>query len=673
MDLEEAKIKSRITPEEENSIGKYINFGHTQINELACFDVLRYFELANKGWLLSGTKDSNTQEPKDSEELGESILKSIEDFANVYSVMYKYSKTARCPSTLYRGTSNAEARKLKTGDTYDKLISTTTDSITAKTFMEYGNAGFLRIRLGEDMPFLDVDEFVGKENINREEHEFILAPFSKITNAEYSYKDNEISYYNIRLGKPEVRAFEEGEKEKFREKIKTEFAKIIELGKEYQKLVDGYEIDSYRLQRAQDREDIKFLQEKMERDFNHSMEIKPILDEFSETMKNYTQGLCFEKQKEFEEANKIVEDDRKKQLEEEKARRAAEQRKEEISEYNMKLFSINENLSFIPSNIDFNYNDLKLKAENFSRICSNLGIPFNSEIDTKLLESYINKIRGNINIIKEKTDLSAVSEDTSSVNFENLETLRVYEALLRANSISGNLGKAVQVYDKQSLDYIKEGVDHKIQGIIQRAKIEQLERKKEEVASRKVSFLGQITGQKNLKELELHNLELQIEFEKTKPILKKNNYSIHDSLADMIVFSNENLEGRMNSEMQDFYYAVTSNFGVNKDYIERLAYEKVMAKPAVITPSDKMHVSERIAELDENNRFLQQGIQANNYQNRNATFANQYDNKQNRGISQFVNCLDDILNCTNIEDKTQENLKIGRNEKIEEQDNSHFR
>ena len=179
LDLEEAKIKSRISEEEENAVKRYINFGHTQMNSLASFDILKYLESSDKGWYLLGAQSSMPGEKeKTEEELGNEILKSIEDFSNVYSVMLKYSNGIKQPQYLYRGTSNTEIHNLSSGDTYNKIISTTTDSFVAKRFVEYGNASLLRIKTSGDIPFLDIDDFVGNENIDREENEIILAPYS---------------------------------------------------------------------------------------------------------------------------------------------------------------------------------------------------------------------------------------------------------------------------------------------------------------------------------------------------------------------------------------------------------------------------------------------------------------------------------------------------------------
>ena len=127
MELEEAKKKVNITQEERQAVNGYINAWHTTMNSLASFDVVNYIASAEKGWYLPGAQKSPIPEENPTPEaLGEEILSTIDDFAKVYSAMVKYGASSRVPRRLYRGTSNKEARSLKTGETYDRLISTST-------------------------------------------------------------------------------------------------------------------------------------------------------------------------------------------------------------------------------------------------------------------------------------------------------------------------------------------------------------------------------------------------------------------------------------------------------------------------------------------------------------------------------------------------------------------
>ena len=111
MNIEGARSKLKITPEEKKSVGDYINHFHTQINVLASFDVIKYLELYKKGWGLEGGDIVKSTGESNNEKIGKTILERIDDFANVYSAMCKYSKFARSSRYVFRGTSNNEAKE----------------------------------------------------------------------------------------------------------------------------------------------------------------------------------------------------------------------------------------------------------------------------------------------------------------------------------------------------------------------------------------------------------------------------------------------------------------------------------------------------------------------------------------------------------------------------------
>lgn len=644
MDLEEAKIKSRITPEEKKSVEGYINFGHTQLNILASLDFEKFFDLSNEGWYLSGAKKTIGDDKNGSETLGEEILQKIEDFSNVYSAMYKYSRFSTCPKYVYRGTSNKEARALKTGDTYDRLISTTTNSDISKRFMEYNDAAQLKIHVGNNMPFLNINEFIGRENINRDENEFILAPFSKISHARFSYKNDEYTYYDIELQQPELRAFEEGEKNAFRERIKKEFSKMLELGREYQKLSEQYGINSYRLKGTNNREDIQYIYEKMNEIIERQMDLKPELDEFSEIMKNYIQGLCLEKQREFEEASKIVEEDDKRRIAEERAKILEDQRKAAVDEYNSKILSVNQNFISIPENLEFYANDLILKSEKFSEMCSVIGIPFNSGIDIQSIKSYMLAVQKNIDVATDEIDLNVIPGNSEIELVETLsEVLKeIFLANEQTNALLQEIHGAINQYNIDAINDIKRGIDVKSQAIIKSARIEQLRKKREEVEKRKISFFGKIAGKEKLKEIELENLDLQIEYERTRPVVQKDEYSIHDSLSDVLVFSKEELNGQMTPAMQELFSTVTMYFGINRDSIDKKADEKISYKP-VSLENLQIGVREKKSKLTSENSYLKQEIQNNGYINNNYGLR-QYN--VNSGVIAFTDVLNRISQIT---------------------------
>lgn len=667
MNLEEAKSKLIITSEEEKSVGDYINHFHTQINVLASFDALKYLELYQKGWGLEGGDVVKSTGESNNKEIGIIILERIDDLTNVYSAMCKYSRISRCPSYLYRGSSNNAAKKIGTEDSYDRIISTTTRLDVAKTFTEYNNAAILRIHVGEGIPFLDVDDFIGVENINREENEVILSPFSKVNRAEYSYQDESYSYYDVRLEKPELRPFKEGEKEKFKGKIENEFLAILELGREYSNLNDQDEINFYRLQRAQNREDIDYIQEKMDENFHKKSEIRPILDEFSEIMKNYIQGLCLEKQREFEEASRIVEEDNKRRIEEEQVKILENQRKTAVEEYNSKILSVNQNFINVPASLEFCANDLILKSEKFSEMCSVIGIPFNSSIDIQSMKLYMSTVQKNVNGVIDEIDLSVIPDNSKMELVETLsENLEeIYLASNQTNTFLQEINESIKQYNVDAIKDIKRGIDFKAQAIIKSARIEQLKKQKEFIKKRRISLFGKIAGKEKLKEIELENLDLQIEYERTRPVVQKDEYSIHDSLSDVLVFSKEELNGQMTPAMQELFSTVTMYFGINRDSIDKKADEKISYKPTVLE-NPQIGIKEKKSRLASENVYLKQEIQNNAYKNSCNYGLGQYN--INSGAAGFTDALNKIAQITKINGILQ---KRNLDEKTEnEKDNS---
>ena len=651
MELEDAKQKIQITDEERNSVNEYINAWHTTMNSLVSFDVIKYLESSIKGWYLPGAiRTSALEKEKTSEEIGDEILATIDNVANVYSAMCKYGSMLQPPRRLYRGTSTKEADSLESGSTYDRLISTSTDLNVAKRFCKYDEAGYLRISVGDNMPFLDVDDFVGKENMNREESEFVLAPFSQIKQAKRVGSDRTYTYYDVELEAPQLRPFGEGEKESFREKIRTDFTRIIKLGRDYQQSSEQSKTKLRMLERATDRDEVKFLQKEMDGLLAQRQTWKQELDAFSTMMKNYIQGLCLEKQREFEEASRIVEEATKVSAEEARYQGEEVQRNEKKSEYGMKFSETVQNLDRILQNISFNYEQLRSRAKNHAKMSRTIGILFHSAIDASAIEKYIQASSQNIRKMKEEIGTNEIGENSS------LE--EIYHALTRLESFkgiadsalctSGELAGVVKLYDEQALIDTKRGIDHKIQNVIRKNKIALLTQKKQVVQGRKVSWLGRMTGGQKLKDAELQNLDLQIEFERTRPVVEKGTYSIHDSLADMIAFAKGDLEGLLTQEMQDLRSRITRYFKVNERDIENKANAKLQAKPVPVQAGSRESTSSKIKRLNADSMQLIRGIQENTYQNGRNGGLGQYTAVTNRGTSQFMNTLSRIAQITEV-------------------------
>lgn len=658
MDIEEAKQKVNITQEERKAVDGYINVWHTTMNSLASFDVEKYLEESKRGWYLPGAeKNPIAEENPTPEALGEEILSTIDDFAKVYSAMVKYGASSRAPRRLYRGTSNKEARSLKSGETYDRLISTSTATDVAKRFCEYGDPGYLRINVYGNMPFLDVDDFMGMENMNREENEFVLAPFSTIRKAGYADRDRTYTYYDVDLEAPQLRPFEEGEKESFRERIKQDFAKIMDIGRKYKNFREMNEVYWEKYTRSHDREETQYYKEKCDECSKGRQELRPEIEDFTNILKSYIQGLCYEKQREFEEANKIVTEDMEKRAEEARLQRMEDDRRGRISEYNTRVPNTIQNLSSIPMSIESSYEALSGKAMTYAEMSSVLGIPFNSNIDRATIEPYMLASKRNVSKIQEAVSSTSINGDSSleetALAGENLDKFDSIAG--QAISVTSSLSNAVNVYDAQALMDVKRGIDYKVQDIIKRTKMQILSQKKQEVQDRKVSWIGRIFRAQKLKDAELQNIDLQIEFERTKPVVQKGQYSIQDSLADMVAFAKGDLGGNLTPEMQDLGSKVSRYFGVNQAYIGQLADRKLQSKPVPIQNGRRESTKNKIARLTEDSQGLRMGIQDNTFQNtRNGGNMGRYSVTTNEGIGQFMSSLSRISKITEVKELYQD-------------------
>ena len=104
MDTKEAYKIASISKKEIGSVERYLGFQHTSINILGDLSPKAYENLTKSGWYLPSSI--------------EDVKQAIEDFVNVYAVMYKETKyrisngQTRSFNNLVRGTSNKRASVL---------------------------------------------------------------------------------------------------------------------------------------------------------------------------------------------------------------------------------------------------------------------------------------------------------------------------------------------------------------------------------------------------------------------------------------------------------------------------------------------------------------------------------------------------------------------------------
>lgn len=316
MEIREAKRIVNITGEERKSIGNYLTYRHTAINMLADFNPKNYEFLKNKGWYLP--------------ESLEDIKKDIEDFVNVYSAMYKNAKHHnlsdsigyRESKNLIRGTSVTRMKNLE--GTSNQFLSMSTDELIAKRFCEYGDSALVQVNVSSGVPFLNAEEYRGEYSDN--EKEIIVAPFTRISRKQDLGKKGDYNYYSIHIDNPGIRSIPNEEVENLGEDIYSNFEQQIIDIKEF--LNQSYKSESLsrQLARAKAPEDIKYIQEDIEKNSKLVEGLRSKTSNYAEKLQKYLQGRCAQKIKEISEATKMVEQAKKEA--EERAKQEAIARKE---------------------------------------------------------------------------------------------------------------------------------------------------------------------------------------------------------------------------------------------------------------------------------------------------------------------------------------------------------
>lgn len=663
MDLEEAKLKAKITEEERFAVGNYITSFHASMNTLIGFNMLDYFEAKKRGWLMPGFDPS-----KSKEETGDEVLDWIDKAGSIYSAMVKSLYEYTPPYKLMRGTTIKEANGLRTGTTYDRLLSTTTEEDIAKRFAPTGNeAVLLRIAPGRDIPFINVTEFMGGEdNLNRLEKEYILAPFTRVASSTYRSNWGGYKYYDVGLERPEMRPFEEGEKDSLREEIRANFDDMIKLGAEWEQVCYKLEEIPKRLGTERDQDMRRYLHEEQDAMWKRYDELSPKITAFEQTMKHYVQGIFAEREREVVHARALVAKEEariRKEEQEAKDRETIAQESEAIKTNTSKLNGIDNT----PAMFYSTYESLKTEEARFRDMSQALGIPFDMQLPTKSMSGNLQDLEEHIKTIRSRID------EISNLDFQtgadarkaSIEIGQYTYAFDKTKEQRDPLYRVSEDYTDEAMFGAKKGIDEKIQEMIKRTKLQVIAMKKKEVQERKISFWGRLRGLDKLQEAELRNLGLEEQIAKQTPILSKSEYSVHDSLAELRAFSKRELDGLATDEMKQFDMAVRRFFGVDDSEISARADMKLRnSLPAVIEkPKRRLSTAKKIAKANERTQSLQAELL--DVQNSGAS-DNGHAAKTSASIKSFLQILEDTIQVT----MPVPEMLIQRKMEIERQNNN---
>ncbi len=648
MDLEEAKQKIEISEDERNAVGNYISSFHADMNTLIGFNMLDYFAAQKRGWKLPG----DGRDKRTSEEVGAEVLDWLDRATLVYSAMVKSSYRGTAPQALWRGTSVKEIEAVKRRGTYGKFLSTTiTEDIAKKFTVPTEGDALLRIYRPPEVPFIDVSEFIGDEDyINQNEKEYVLAPFTKISSCTMRSNWNGYKYYDVGLEKPEMRAFEEGEKDTLREEIKAGFTEALKIGQEFAQVNDRLEWIYDKFSRTTSSEERQWLREERERMEQKYSELRSQVEGFEIKMEHYAQGIFVEKEREINQAYDIVRTEEARIRQEETERREQEALERESQAVRTSASRL-DGIESTPQIFYNTYESLKTEEARYRNVAQTLGIPFSMQLPTKSISDNLQAMEEHIKVIRERAqELSGQTyESTKSALKASCELGGYVVAFDDAKAQRDSLYRVTEDYEAEAMFEAKKGIDERIQDIIKRTKLQVIEMKKREVQERKISFWGRLRGLDKLQEAELRNLGLEEELVKKTPIVEKAEYSVHDSLAELRAFSRRELDGLATDEMMKFDASVRSFFSVDDSEISARADMKNRnLLPAVIQPKKRrLSTAKKIARANEKTEALKAELAEVKKENVGAiSFGNTAQNTKSNALENFAQIIKTTVRAT---------------------------
>lgn len=667
MEVNQAREILKLTEQEVDAIKTYMGFAHAGINILADMDPEKMIELSNKGWVLPSTK--------------EDLKRNIDCFINIYSAMLKENKEVN--TSLYRGTTNKELDNLQ--DTYDTILSTTTDEEVAKRFTEYNNGAIERIKLGENVPYIDASKYLGENSAN--ENEIIVAPFTKVTDKKLIFKDKNFTYYDVTLKKADLPDIDETILKRNENELIESFPIFYNDISDFKDTLQKREYLEERLSKAIDSEDYR----NIARDLDFVETINKNLDKhmnnYKSKMKTFLQGKCREKERTINLAKDTlkIENDRENR---EKQEQYGNFQSSEIRKY---VDNSGESCKFAKVGIAEEYQYL-LDSENyFMKISQILGIEFSKPKNNDDCMRLVQEIQLNIDKIEQKLRGVQISEN-ESLEAVNSKFTRVSELTFKidtAQKKSKELTKITEDYKNAELKNVKAKLYEKVHKTIKDAKLQKLSEEYNRAQDEKTGIFGRINGKEKLKQETLSNIDLKMKLVSEKEIEAdpENNYSVREMMVDLYAFSKYEFNGQFTKEMSELAESISNIFTspdgsrfnnsyVDKmvdnnictdDYFNNIFDNRINSSNLPVNQKGKHFSYKSQAELlkNENKRLMSyakggKNIKVNDFYGKTS--------KRELAISNFIRKLNEIELDTYDDDKAK-TFKIRRVEKTEEREN----
>ena len=494
------KFKSlEISQEEIDSIRKYISYMHTNMNSMLDLNPEVLTKLKDKAWVIDLSKDN--------------IKEHIESFEKIYSAMYKYGKKHGGPhDKLYRGTSRDEIDKLKQGDNYGRFLSTTTDETVAHTFVEYGNGAVVSMQLGNDIPHLKMDEFLGETQVS--EKEILLAPYCKVGNITsfMNPPEGESRRYMMGLSKSEFKNISDEERAKCEELINS-FDLNEELVK-YKHWKEELEAGDFRLakltpqEKKDDLELVQYLSEQRNKARDEYENINYRFKDIKNAMNVYLQDKF-----------KTIELEIEKEIKKEEVIKDEEFRVNKVEEFKNsreKLLEKAESVFKLVEDTQDKYFGQDEEEVALNELANNTNTFVGSE--NKSEQEIVNRfetLKNNIEIIKNDIESMEISDDLTmeemAIKGELMSQVNEkYSQLEMIDNLMAECQRNIGAEKTENKSEIDRKIAEKIKSSMINKAMSDLAAQRETLVTKKDSIIDRITGKAKLKKAQVENLNLKI-------------------------------------------------------------------------------------------------------------------------------------------------------------------
>lgn len=539
-----------ITEEEKNALREYCDWRYTYINLLTSGSMEAIDNLDNIS-LKAFSKNSFSEAMK--------IIK------NVYSAMCKYSYNRDSSNILlYRGTTERELDYIRTNNNVcDKILSTSSNEDVARQHagdrvvipnQKPSKKVVLNLNLvGNNVPYIDVNDVLGEDTSNAKEEEFVLSPFCKFENIRYESGWKEIKYYGADINETEI--YKADNQSELENEIASKIKSVPSLAKEYLKYKSKSALDEFN----SIRKNIVTLVKSMCADTREQIYEKAQNDQMKDI------NLEDIKLKQKDVINTII------QRVETCIKKIDKDSKYEIL---AKKLDLNWNTGISKDQIDEKFSEYIQRCskmiEGIDEIQSNSGMSINKQVEI---------------LMKSKNKLDSMKK-----------FIKIMESQVSFFS-DENCDKHIRVLLNQRVDEL-----------IKKAQINDIDKKIEEIDNTRVGFFDRINGKAKELELKREQLSLNRQLVELNDYKDDNDYTVDEITAKIFVYGREH-GGILSQELSDMISRINNAFPLDATKLQKIINEKTEQKGLI--PIDNANLSRRKANarLQETNESIRKEIE----------------------------------------------------------------